>query len=164
MLKEIREQSGLASDIWQGAYDSNAGKPEIVVKDAMTGRITPIAHILPDCGHADQQLMTKAPVFIRALLTLLDHSFRLIREAQQEPAKQSRKNYAAECAIKCGEPAFKKFLEERQGLERPLTDDRVETKVRSILKVSSRAELNDDPAAAARWQDLRNAFDAWRRR
>lgn len=80
------------------------------------------------------------------------------------PGQEKPKDYAAECAMKCTEPAFKKYMQERHGLDRPLTDHRVVTKLRSILNIRSRAELNNDPAAAARWQNLRADFDAWRRR
>ncbi|WP_085032284.1 hypothetical protein [Ensifer aridi] len=55
-------------------------------------------------------------------------------------------------------------IEECRGLAKPLSDDRVATKVRSIVNIRSRADLNDDFAAAARWQELRTHFDAWRRR
>ena len=71
-------------------------------------------------------------------------------------------NYAAEAAIKCGEPAFRVFLEERHGMERPLTDDKVAARLRSLLGVTSRRDLNSDERAAARWKDIRREFDAWR--
>lgn len=73
------------------------------------------------------------------------------------------KDYAAECAMKCAEPAFKAFLHERHGLEKPLTDERVKVKVRSLLGVTSRAELNDGGKAAHAWKALRTEFDDWRR-
>lgn len=41
--------------------------------------------------------------------------------------------------------------------------ERIKTRVRSVLAISSMKELNEDPAAAARWQNLRGDFDAWRR-
>ncbi|WP_085025267.1 hypothetical protein [Ensifer aridi] len=93
----------------------------------------------------------------RALRAELRHQ--APRQGHEKP-----KDYAAECAMKCAEPAFKVFLEERHGLAKPLTDERVASKVRSILNIRSRAELNDDPAAAARWQELRRAYEAWRKR
>lgn len=85
---------------------------------------------------------------------------------RQVPRQQQQKlkDYAAECAMKCSEPAFKAFLEECHGLGRPLTDDRAATKVRSILKITSRTELKSDATAAERWKKLRDHFDAWRRR
>ena len=79
------------------------------------------------------------------------------REAKAPP------DYAAECAMKCEAPVFKKFLEECHGLERPLTDERVAVRVRSILDIKSRRELNEDPAAARRWRALVKDFDLWRK-
>jgi hypothetical protein len=86
------------------------------------------------------------------------------RQAPPRQAQQKPKDYAAECAMKCTDSAFKIFLEECHGLAKPLTDDRAANKVRFLLKIRSRAELNTDDAAGARWQELRNHFDAWRRR
>lgn len=73
------------------------------------------------------------------------------------------KNYAAEAAIKCGEPAFKAFLEAEHGLERPLTDERCAQKLRSLLGITTRKTLNSDGTAALRWKKLRGEFEAWRR-
>lgn len=73
------------------------------------------------------------------------------------------KDFAAEAAMKCAEPAFKAFMEERHGLERPLTDERVAQRLRSLLGIDSRARLNDDAAAADRWKALRADFQAWRK-
>lgn len=83
------------------------------------------------------------------------------RLAQLEE-KLNGKNYAAECAMECAEPAFQRFLEACHGLEPPLTKDRTATRVRSLLAVSSRADLNNDPAAIERWKRLRADFDQWR--
>lgn len=74
------------------------------------------------------------------------------------------KDYAAEAAMKCAEPAFKRFLMECHGLESPATDDRTTQKLRSLLGVTSRRELNEGGGAAARWRSLRTAFESWRRR
>ncbi|MFN7177617.1 MAG: hypothetical protein ACK4MX_12110, partial [Thermaurantiacus sp.] len=80
----------------------------------------------------------------------------------QGGSDEGLKNYAVEAAIKCGEPAFRVFLEERHGLERPLTDDKVAARLRSLLGVTSRRELNSDPQAAARWKEIRRDFENWR--
>lgn len=78
-------------------------------------------------------------------------------------ADRPAKDYAAEAAMKCAEPAFKRFLMECHGLQSPATDDRTAQKLRSLLGVTSRRELNESTAAAARWRSLRTAFDGWRR-
>ena len=73
------------------------------------------------------------------------------------------KDYAAACAMLCKTPAFKSFLERRHGLAKPLTDERVAQKVRSLLGVTSRAELNRPGRAADAWRQLSRAFGEWRK-
>ncbi|TPJ75815.1 hypothetical protein FJ422_30830 [Mesorhizobium sp. B2-6-3] len=112
-----------------------------------------------------------APDTVRFLLRLLDEAFGTIRALKGEPARRNAaagppaasepKNFAAECAMKCQEPAFKVFLEERHGLERPLSDERVAQKVRSILGVTSRKDINEGGRASEAWKALRADFAAW---
>jgi len=74
------------------------------------------------------------------------------------------RNHAAEAAIKCQEPGFKAFLEARHGLERPLTDERVAQRLRSLLGVTSRREINEGGAALERWKQIRADYREWRGR
>ncbi len=87
-----------------------------------------------------------------------------LRQALEAKDGKPAKDYAAECAMKCAEPAFMRFLIERHDLPPPATDKTAATRVRSVLAVSSRSQLNTDPAAAARWRGMVQEFDAWRRR
>jgi hypothetical protein len=106
-----------------------------------------------------------APDTVRFLLRVLDKEFREIRAMKAPPPERSdpAKNFAAECGMKCGEAKFGEFLEVVHGLERPLSPERVAQKVRSMLGVTSRAELNNGGQAAERWKALRGEFEAWRR-
>ena len=107
-----------------------------------------------------------APHMVAFLLRLVDRAIAAARQGRlQTPAQARGKavNYAAEAAMKCGEAAFLVFLEQRHGLERPLTDDRAAQKLRSLLRVTSRKELNNDSAAAERWRTLRADYEAWRK-
>jgi hypothetical protein len=74
----------------------------------------------------------------------------------------------------CASPAFMLFLHERHGLEKPMTAERAAQKLRSVLGVVSRREINDvrrdatgalieNPALAA-WKDLRRDFQVWKGR
>lgn len=163
--RDARQLLGLASEEWCASYDVERGHTELCSKEPMTGEIEPIALILPQCSREDRRLMAHAPTYMRAMDLLLQYAFdeiiRLRRRMEQRTEKP--KDFAAECSMKCAEPAFKKYLEERHGLEAPLTNDRAATRVRSVLAISSRRELNEDPAAAERWKQLRSDFDAWRR-
>lgn len=59
---------------------------------------------------------------------------------------------------------FRRFLAEQHGLEPPLTKERATQRLRSVLGVQSRAELNvAGSVAAERWNALRRAFDDWLR-
>ncbi|MGE0425291.1 MAG: hypothetical protein AB7O88_23735 [Reyranellaceae bacterium] len=73
------------------------------------------------------------------------------------------RDYAAQCAIACGKPGFRLFLAQRHGLERPLTEERATQKVRSLLGITSRRELNGDGRAAQAWRKLAREFEQWRR-
>lgn len=127
---------------------------------------------------AERDFIVGAPDTVRFLMHLVERAIEAFagmrrvqgereaqgrREERGEPQASDPKNFAAECAMKCQEPAFRVFLEEKHGLERPLTDERVNQKVRSILGVQSRKELNNDGQAAERWKALRGDFETWRR-
>ncbi len=80
-------------------------------------------------------------------------------------AKQAgrAKDYTTEAAMRCQDPAFKRFLIDCQGLENPATDDRTAAKLRSLLGVTSRREINDSQQAVERWKRLRGDFENWKR-
>lgn len=175
-LDAIRNRVALASPDWGFAAD---GAGFVLTAGGKDGSAT-IATIPAGAPFADSELILNAQPDLLWLLeayTKLAERFRAQHstspsergegrgEGQRERDGRLRDgDFAANCAIHCTEPAFKKFLEEEHGLERPLTDDRVATKVRSILAIRSRGELNTDTAAAARWLELRSHFDAWKKR
>lgn len=72
-------------------------------------------------------------------------------------------DYAAQAAMACARPAFKTFLMERHELDSPATDERCAQKLRGILGVTSRRELNDGGRAAERWRALWREFEGWRK-
>ncbi|MDW9573426.1 hypothetical protein GOA73_08565 [Sinorhizobium meliloti] len=165
-MDAIRNRVAFATPDW--GIESDGG--QLCLTAASSEGTFRIATIAADAPIGDSEMVLNAPYDLIWLLGTYDALAGRYRALVAElrryapPQREKTKDYAAECAMKCAEPAFKKFLEECHGLARPLTDDRAATKLRSILNIGSRAELNDDPAAAARWQDLRSAFDAWRRR
>lgn len=85
-------------------------------------------------------------------------------DAEAAGVSAAGKNYAAEAAIKATDWRFRKFLASAHGLEPPLTAERATQRLRSLLGVASRRELNvAGSVAAARWVRLRDEFEAWRR-
>lgn len=73
------------------------------------------------------------------------------------------KDYTTECCMKLQEPAFIKYLQERHELPKGASQQARETRMRSVLGITSRKQLNTDTAAAARWRSLRGDFEAWRK-
>lgn len=85
------------------------------------------------------------------------------REAEAKAAAQAKTDLAQRCAIESAKPPFITFLRERHGLEDPADQTRIDTRVRSLLAIKSRSELNTDPAAAERWKSLWAEFQQWRK-
>lgn len=112
------------------------------------------------------EFFVNAPTDLAFMVRLIDRAIEAARNrspAPQQNRQRDPKDFAAEAAMKCEEPAFKAFLEDRHGLDRPLTTERVAQKLRTVLCVSSRKELNNDEAAADRWRKLRADFETWRK-
>ncbi len=157
------------------------GEGALLIADGPKGEKFEIVRFLPVASSDERDFLAGAAEAVGFLLGLVDRAARKVRElapetaadgqgadspggeAGGETATRRQANYAAEAAIKCTEPAFKAFLMERHELERPATDERTAQRLRTLLGVTSRAELNSDADAAARWKALRGAFEAWKR-
>ncbi|WP_176086285.1 hypothetical protein [Martelella sp. HB161492] len=129
---------------------------------------------LPATCPADNSELIRRHIEIPAdLIGMLDAAARRDAERRQEierlkqalEAKGGKpaKDYAAECAMKCAEPAFMRFLIEQHDLPHPATEKTAATRVRSILSIGSRSQLNTDPDAAHRWRQMVNQFEIWRK-
>lgn len=135
--------------------DAKGRDGSLVTVLRFTGQATPderdcVAHALDD---------------VRFLLMLLDRAIKALRPAR--PAQEQReavKDHATEVAMLCESPAFKRFLMEEHGLESPATKDRTAQKLRSLLSITSRKDLNNDDGARERWFALRAKFNIWKGR
>lgn len=166
-LQRIRhELAAIGPDLIIQADDKDL---HLCSADPMDGEIAPIAILLPGIDISLQNFLVHAIAHQRFLLALLDRCARARKElaSQLQREEESRKapNYAIECAIKCQkDQAFRRFLIECHDMPEAVDTERVKVKVRSILAIESMAELNDDLAAAARWNNLRKDFNRWRRK
>jgi hypothetical protein len=119
----------------------------------------------PKADIGDQEIVAHARDDLVWLLATYDRLARHYREtiAEKERAERTRagKDFAAECAMLCGQLAFRTFLQERHGLD-TADRERIETRVRSILAIQSRAEINTDENARQRWFSLRAEFKQWK--
>jgi hypothetical protein len=156
---EAKQLAGLVSDEWQDTFNTETQQAELCLRDNLTGEIFPIAIIKPECSYDDRRLMARAPLIVRALLFLLRESF---KEIERLKPKQKANKLAQDCAIYCGRQDFRRFLTECHDMVDATDNERVNTRVRNILDIQSRAELDKDQDAGKRWLSLKNAFFRWK--
>ena len=165
-LRQIRTLHQQASTDWE-AMENSDGKLIVTGIDDVDGEPTDLANICAD-NPADEQILKGAHGFIGFLLKLLGNAYREIKRLkaiqQQDttpPGSYGRaKNYAANCAIQCEAPQFKKFLQERHNLG-TATKKATENKVRELCGIASRTQLNTDPEKAEIWLKLNREFNDW---
>ncbi|MFC3163107.1 hypothetical protein [Ciceribacter thiooxidans] len=164
IYKRAEVTAGLASEEWVRLYDAAVGRPQVGARDAMTGEVQVLATVERGCAYDDEELLFNAPLFLRAVLMVAQEAFEVIRRQKREietlQAKKEKASLAQQCAIACGDAAFLRWLFEVHGVE---TTDRIRvaTRVRTMLAVQSRAELDTDPQAAARWRKMYGDFKQW---
>ncbi|WP_421565231.1 hypothetical protein [Ochrobactrum sp. EDr1-4] len=166
-LRRIRQKlAALNGDDWQLCCEGDVSFVEAKTRD---GELNRIATFHPGTTPDEIDMVVGAPRMAAFMLKLVERAIVAVQQGtpRQNTPRQSRQNkrrdFAAEAAMKCEDAVFKAFLEEQHGLERPLTSDRVAQRLRSILNIKSRKELNESSAAAERWQNFRAAFEAWKR-
>lgn len=162
------------------AFDAEGA---LIVADGTRGEKLEIVRFLPIASDDERDFLAGAAEAVGFLLGLVDRAISFASRVAPPPAAADppagrrtgdggqsaprpaadAPNFAAEAAIKCAEPAFKAFLMDKHGLETPATDERTAQRLRTLLGISSRAELNTDADAAARWKQLRGAFENWKR-
>jgi len=69
-------------------------------------------------------------------------------------------NYAAEAAIKCGDPVFQHFLSDCTGRDVCGKDEAAEA-LREVAGVDSRKAFNASQEGAERWLRARRLFQRW---
>jgi hypothetical protein len=161
-LHRIRNKlAGLSGQKW---YRSADDRGQFVEARTNVGELNEIARFHPGALPEEIDFVVGAPEMVAFLLRLVDRAIaKARRDAPRQQSQNRRDDFARDAGIKCNDAAFKVFLEEKHGLERPLTAERAAQKLRTILGITSRSELNKDEAAADRWRSLRASFEAWRR-
>lgn len=168
-LQQIRVRHADASTDWSLSADSKAIFARVVPGTPPVA----IVETTDDCDWPDRDFLIGAHSDISFLLRLLKDAFDEIRRLKPRhdphPADRHRrereekpKDFAAECAMKCSDRLFRRYLVECHNVPDVSDNERIAVSIRNILRVKSRGELNTDPAAQARWLDFRASFEAWR--
>jgi hypothetical protein len=156
-LALARSRLAGVSKNWIIVADSNGFRVEVDAADGPEEIMT----FAETASYDDREFILNAASDVRFLLGLVDRSITRVRELKAKLPELP--DYAAQSAMLCADPAFKKYMAVKHGLEAPLTDDRVATRLRSILSISSRSDLNTSDPAAERWKALVSSFENWKR-
>lgn len=175
-LKFIRARVGRLDDDaeWMTGY---SGHERAIVDRDGTMLFMPTRH----AHDAEFDLAASAPSDMRFLLGLLDRckaayvekarALEAFRRANPLPGETpgANKDYAAEAAMKVTDVKFRVFVRHHPDA-RPVggaSGDRdpvdiATDRLRAILSITSRRQLNDEPDAAARWLALREDYARFR--
>lgn len=161
LYPEIKSLLPLASPEWSESYNLRDGIAEICIPNRYNGEVEPIAHILADCPFDDRRMMIKAPVYLNAIWLILQEALKRIpREATAESKKRKVQTVAQACGRMCNDADFLRLLSVCHGVD--ISDrERVASRVRTMLSVDSRAQLDTDEAAKKRWFSLFDEFKSW---
>lgn len=156
-VEMIRQRLASTGDDWLIMAESDHVK---IVRQVAEG-LEEILTFAETASYDDRDLVMSIQSDLRFLLSLFDRSVKKVRELKALLPEE--KDYTAQAAMLCSDPAFKRFMADKHGAESPLTDERVATRLRSVLRISSRRELNENEPAATRWKTLFNSFENWKR-
>lgn len=166
------------SEAWISFYNSTSGQNEIFDAADRGPDRAPILLIMPEASHGDRKLAVRVPQLVRALLALcrfrkarIGHLEAELRRMNGEPEpdpnpqdhneeRQKQKSKAQWCAITCGARSFKEWLSQVHQVD---TSDRIRTeaRVRTMLRIQSRTELDTDNQAGERWVAMWKDFKTW---
>lgn len=162
-----RRLAALQDERWMLAVDGDA---TVIDARARDGSLVVIARFEKLAAPEEMELAAAAPDDLRFLLDLVDRAIAAARRRRGQPgdgnppAGSRAPDHTTEAAMLCSDPAFKRFLMDCHGLDSPATAERVAQKLRSLLGVTSRREINQLDAARERWIALREGFRQWRGR
>lgn len=151
---------------WTKFYDTEKHRWQIFIEGDTGPMARPLALVTEEAGWADKEFLTKGAQMLSALVAagrrqkwIIEQQDAEIRRLRGEPDPSAKKfSPARQCAIYCSKPEFQQWLRDIHGAD--ISDrQRVETRVRSMLMVESRAELDENHEAASRWQKMRKDFE-----
>lgn len=173
-----RRVSALDGGGWMLSADGEATMLDARGRD---GSLVTIARFERLVSLEEMEIAAAAPDDLRFLLSLVDRAIRFASRAAGSPAGRAderesglpasrddcrvgtrQPDHTTEAAMLCGDAAFKRFLLDCHGLEPPASDERAAQRLRGLLGVTSRREINQSDAARERWLALREDFRKWK--
>lgn len=150
---------------WTNFYNVEKSRREIWIDGDSGPMARPLAILTDNAGYADIEFLIRGAQMLHALVAagrrqrwIIEQLEAEIRRLNGEPDPNQRKfSHAQQCAMWCGKQDFKQWLRDIHGAD--IADaQRIATHIRNMLMVKTRAELDTNEEAAARWQSLLKSF------
>lgn len=154
----------LAGDVWGIEAD---GGPLRLTSRRSSGEVVTLCTIGFDCLAHEQDLICSGFEILLMLLDFKRRAAATIHELQgrldQRERRAKASDYAAQAAMLLDNPTFRRFLEGK-GAGGPVRDKQAaDTRLKSVLAIRSKSEINNDDRARRAFLSLRADFDAWKR-
>jgi hypothetical protein len=171
LLQKAAELEPLMSAGWQSFRNFEDGRTEIMVIGDAGLDARPILLLTEDISYSDREFVIRAPQMLKAALSALRYVKDLAKRQDEEirslkgdpvPGKTKSKPVSQWCDDCCRSSQFQHFLRDMHGAD--ISDlERIRSRVRTMLNVKSRSELDASPEAAKRWKNLWADFQAWQK-
>lgn len=151
-------------DVW--AFEPRGNNIAVIARRS-TGDEALICTLHADALPDERDLICGAAENLAFFLGLLERASSAVRDLRKQVEAQQadavRKKYAAQAAMLLSDRTFQRFLEIK-GAGGPVRDKaQADTRLKSILAISSKKEIDNDPRAQAAFLHFRKDFEAWKR-
>lgn len=160
-LSRFRDMADrLAGDVW--TMEAEGGVTQVFSARA-SGETVCLCTIHADALPAEYEVLCAAFDMLTFFLALQDRAAAKVRELMAQLGQNDRaakaKDFAAQAAMLCQSGSFRAFLATKGG---PVLDAQAaDTRMKSLLSITSKKQINDDQAAQARFKSLRGDYDLW---
>jgi hypothetical protein len=161
-LQEIANR--MAGDVWHMEAD---GDGIHLISQRATGEEVRILTLYPDASADEQDLVAGALDHLFLFLGFFGRAVEKVRELREQLARLTTKkraeNFGFQAKSLCEKTAFWRFLEGKGAGGRIASAQAADTRMKFLLNIKSKSELNDDLVARERFQKLRSDFYSWQR-
>ncbi|OMQ44945.1 hypothetical protein [Ensifer sp. 1H6] len=142
-----------------------AGSVMRVISKRSTGESVALCAIHQDAIAPELELLSSSLDLLRLFLSLQDRAAQAVLDLRGRLEGQARANrpLSQVAATLCGKPTFQRFLEGRGAGGQVRTQAEADTRLKFLLAIQSKKQLDDDASCAARFRKLRRDYDLYMR-
>ncbi|KQU79833.1 hypothetical protein ASD00_36100 [Ensifer sp. Root31] len=152
----------LTGDVWE--LDVDGGVSRIIARRS-SGESVALCTIHSDALAHELELIAGAADLLSFFLGLQDRAAVAVRDLRGQLDRRERAKRPASqvAAILCGKPTFQRFLEGKGAGGAVNSTREADTRLKFLLNINSKTQLDEDASCAARFRDLRGDYDAFMR-